>query len=62
MASSHLFITLASGICLLCSISAFARDSLFNPRLLELDHPADNIDIHQFNRSNTLPAEHTKLM
>ncbi|EFJ4768616.1 fimbrial biogenesis outer membrane usher protein [Escherichia coli] len=56
MASSHLFITLASGICLLCSISAFARDSLFNPRLLELDHPADNIDIHQFNRSNTLPA------
>ncbi|EFB2359068.1 fimbrial biogenesis outer membrane usher protein [Escherichia coli] len=56
MASSHLFITLASGIYLLCSISAFARDSLFNPRLLELDHPADNIDIHQFNRSNTLPA------
>ena len=56
MASTHLFITLASGICLLCSISAFARDSLFNPRLLELDHPADNIDIHQFNRSNTLPA------
>lgn len=56
MASSHLFITLASGICLLCSTPAFARDSLFNPRLLELDHPADNIDIHQFNRSNTLPA------
>ncbi|ECB1584490.1 fimbrial biogenesis outer membrane usher protein [Salmonella enterica subsp. enterica serovar Stanleyville] len=31
-----------------------ARETLFNPGLLEIDHPVD-VDIHQFNRSNALP-------
>lgn len=56
MVSSRLLITLISGSCLLFSSPVFSRESLFNPKLLELDHPVDNIDIRQFNRSNTLPA------
>ncbi|HDC2125378.1 TPA: fimbrial biogenesis outer membrane usher protein [Salmonella enterica] len=61
MVSSRLFVTLISGSCLLVTAQVFARDSLFNPRLLELDHPTENIDIRQFNRSNTLLAGNYKV-
>lgn len=42
-----------SGVCLIVSFSSLARDSLFNPKLLEIDHPVE-MDIRQFNRSNAL--------
>jgi outer membrane usher protein len=54
MARLHLYLALASGACLGIATPAIARDSLFNPSLLEIDHPVD-VDIHQFNRSNALP-------
>lgn len=60
MIYSRLCIALASGACLGIAAQAVARDSVFNPRLLEIDHPA-NVDIHQFNRSNTLPAGNYKV-
>lgn len=50
----HLYLAMASGACLGMTTHAIARDSLFNPNLLEIDHPVD-VDIHQFNRSNALP-------
>nr|WP_226869421.1 MULTISPECIES: FimD/PapC N-terminal domain-containing protein [Enterobacter cloacae complex] len=33
---------------------------MFNPALLEIDHPVD-VDIHQFNRANSLPAGNYKV-
>ncbi|RSK65634.1 fimbrial biogenesis outer membrane usher protein [Enterobacter huaxiensis] len=54
MECSRFFIALASGVFLGLSSEATARD-MFNPALLEIDHPVD-IDIHQFNRANNLPA------
>lgn len=56
MKTSRLCIMLLSGACLGGAFPVLASDSLFNPRLLELDHPVENIDIRQFNRSNALPA------
>lgn len=50
----HLYLALASGACLGIATHAIAQDSLFNPNLLEIDHPVD-VDIRQFNRSNSLP-------
>ncbi|MFV7532253.1 fimbria/pilus outer membrane usher protein [Enterobacter mori] len=56
MICSRLFSVLISGASLSLSVSAIAApDSLFNPNLLEIDHPVD-VDIRQFNRSNALPA------
>lgn len=52
---SRLCLALVSSACLGVATHAFARDSLFNPKLLEIDHPVD-VDIRQFNRSNTLAA------
>ncbi|UAK21273.1 fimbria/pilus outer membrane usher protein [Kluyvera sp. CRP] len=54
MMRSRLCLALVSSACLGVATHAFARDSLFNPKLLEIDHPVD-VDIRQFNRSNTLP-------
>lgn len=54
MMRSRLYLALASSACLGIATHALARDSLFNPKLLEIDHPVD-VDIRQFNRSNTLP-------
>lgn len=42
------------------SRTALARDTLFNPGLLEIDHPT-NIDIRQFNRANALPPGEYKV-
>lgn len=56
MKTSRLCIVLLSGACFGGVLQAQARDNLFNPRLLELDHPVNNIDIRQFNRANALPA------
>ncbi|EAC1133318.1 fimbrial biogenesis outer membrane usher protein [Salmonella enterica subsp. enterica] len=50
----RLYLALASGALLGFATQTMARDSLFNPGLLELDHPVD-VDIHQFNRANMLP-------
>lgn len=55
MIYSRLCLVLVSGASLgLFVPAATAQFSLFNPRLLEIDHPV-NVDIHQFNRSNALP-------
>lgn len=54
MAYSRLYMALASGMLFSFSGASFAKD-MFNPALLEIDHPVD-VDIHQFNRPNTLPA------
>lgn len=48
------YLALASGALLGFATQTMARDSLFNPSLLEIDHPVD-VDIHQFNRANMLP-------
>lgn len=48
------YLALASGALLGFPTQTMARDSLFNPNLLEIDHPVD-VDIHQFNRANMLP-------
>lgn len=47
-------IAMISGLCLSIPVQSLAQDSLFNPKLLEIDHPVD-VDIRQFNRSNALP-------
>lgn len=57
----RLCIMLLSGACLTISAQAIAVDSLFNPRLLELDHPVAGVDIRQFNRSNALPPGNYKV-
>lgn len=57
---SRLYLALASSACFGIATHAIARDNLFNPGLLEIDHPVD-IDIRQFNRSNTLPAGEYKV-
>ena len=54
MGCFRFFIALASGVSLGFSGVTLAKD-IFNPALLEIDHPVD-VDIHQFNRANTLPA------
>ncbi|HCL5252126.1 TPA: fimbrial biogenesis outer membrane usher protein [Salmonella enterica] len=54
MTRSHLYLSLVSSLCLGLATQAVARDTLFNPNLLEIDHPVD-VDIRQFNRSNALP-------
>ena len=59
MECSRIFIALASGVVLGLSGEAAARD-MFNPALLEIDHPVD-VDIHQFNRANSLPAGNYKV-
>jgi len=60
MIGSRLCIALISGACLGVAIQAVAKDSLFNPKLLEIDHPID-VDIRQFNRSNSLPPGNYKV-
>lgn len=55
----RIFIALASGMVLGLSGEVAARD-MFNPALLEIDHPVD-VDIHQFNRANSLPAGNYKV-
>ncbi|ERP01006.1 hypothetical protein L349_08553 [Enterobacter sp. MGH 3] len=55
----RIFIALASGMVLGLSGEVVARD-MFNPALLEIDHPVD-VDIHQFNRANSLPAGNYKV-
>ena len=50
----RIFIALASGMVLGLSGEVAARD-MFNPALLEIDHPVD-VDIHQFNRAKSLHA------
>lgn len=54
MGYSRFFIVMASGLFFSFSGETVAKD-LFNPALLEIDHPVD-IDIRQFNRANALPA------
>ncbi|WP_414165454.1 fimbria/pilus outer membrane usher protein [Superficieibacter sp. BNK-5] len=54
MKGLRVFIALASGVFIGFSGQVVARDLLFNPALLEIDHPMD-VDIHQFNRANHLP-------
>nr|WP_318383681.1 fimbria/pilus outer membrane usher protein [uncultured Enterobacter sp.] len=54
MATSRFFMTLASGAVLAIASQSMAHESVFNPALLEIDHPVD-IDINQFNRANALP-------
>lgn len=60
MTQVRLALALASGVALGVGSNAHARDSVFNPALLEIDHPM-NIDIRQFNRTNTLPAGEYKV-
>lgn len=60
MNGSSLFIALTSGMLLCLTGTAAARDALFNPALLEIDHPMD-VDISQFNRSNSLQPGTYKL-
>ncbi|ECG5958019.1 fimbrial biogenesis outer membrane usher protein [Salmonella enterica] len=61
MTPVRLCCVLVSGICLAGISSAMAEDTLFNPRLLEIgSHPID-VDISQFNRSNSLPAGNYKV-
>lgn len=55
MSCSRVSIILASGMCLGLSGYAIARDTVFNPALLEIDHPV-SVDIRQFNHANRLPA------
>lgn len=55
MSCSRISIMLVSGICIVSSGHVVARDTVFNPALLEIDHPV-SVDIRQFNRANTLPA------
>ncbi|HBL4905538.1 fimbria/pilus outer membrane usher protein [Enterobacter hormaechei] len=59
MECSRIVVALASGMVLGLSTGAAARD-MFNPALLEIDHPVD-VDIHQFNRANNLPAGNYKV-
>lgn len=59
MECSRIFIALASGVILGLSGETAARD-MFNPALLEIDHPVD-VDIHQFNHANNLPAGNYKV-
>lgn len=54
-------IAMISGLCLSIPVQSLAQDSLFNLKLLEIDHPVD-VDIRQFNRSNALPLAAIKLM
>lgn len=60
MFNSRLFPMLISGAYLFTTAPVTASDTLFNPRLLEIDHPVD-VDIRQFNRSNALPPGHYKV-
>lgn len=60
MTQVRLALALASGVALGVGSNAHARDSVFNPALLEIDHPM-NIDIRQFNRTNTLLAGEYKV-
>jgi outer membrane usher protein len=53
----HLF-AFASGV--LCLLACQRQAKFFNPALLEIDHPVD-VDIHQFNRANNLPAGNYKV-
>lgn len=49
------FCLAAAGLCsALAMKDGVARDTLFNPALLDINQPADNIDIRQFNHPNTL--------
>lgn len=54
MVHPRLCLVLISGAYLSIAFPTMARETLFNPGLLEIDHPVD-VDIHQFNRSNALP-------
>ncbi|MCU3988821.1 fimbria/pilus outer membrane usher protein [Enterobacter mori] len=54
MSCSHFFSVLASGLLLCFTGETLAKD-VFNSALLEIDHSVD-VDIHQFNRANNLPA------
>lgn len=54
MAGSPVHVLFASGALLLLACQLQAKEAFFNPALLEIDHPA-GIDIHQFDRANTLP-------
>ena len=54
MAGSPVHVFLASGALFLLTCQLQAKEAFFNPALLEIDHPA-GIDIHQFDRANTLP-------
>ena len=60
MIDSRYCIVLVSGVFLSAAFQSRAQDTLFNPNLLEIDHPV-NIDIRQFNRSNTLPPGNYKV-
>jgi P pilus assembly protein, porin PapC len=60
MINSRIYIALVSGVCLGITAQAIARDSVFNPGLLEIDHPV-NVDIRQFNRANMLPPGNYKV-
>ncbi|EBS4305186.1 fimbrial biogenesis outer membrane usher protein [Salmonella enterica subsp. enterica] len=54
MVHPRLCLVLISGAYLRIAFPTMASETLFNPGLLEIDHPVD-VDIHQFNRSNALP-------
>ncbi|ENT7737213.1 fimbria/pilus outer membrane usher protein [Salmonella enterica subsp. enterica] len=54
MVHPRLCLVLISGTYLRIAFPTMASETLFNPGLLEIDHPVD-VDIHQFNRSNALP-------
>ncbi|BBQ86288.1 TPA: fimbrial biogenesis outer membrane usher protein [Kluyvera ascorbata] len=60
MIDSRYCIVLVSGVFLSAAFQSMAQDTLFNPNLLEIDHPV-NIDIRQFNRSNALPPDNYKV-
>ncbi|WP_434661002.1 fimbria/pilus outer membrane usher protein [Klebsiella sp. MISC125] len=60
MTYPRLFLALVSGACLGFTTHAVARDTMFNPHLLEIDHPVD-VDLRQFNRTNSLPPGHYKV-
>ena len=51
MIHPRLCLVLISGAYLSIAFPTMASETLFNPGLLEIDHPVD-VDIHQFNRSN----------
>lgn len=56
MSVTRFYLALFLGV----SAPAIAKDTVFNPALLEIDHPV-NIDISQFNRANTLPPGEYKV-
>ena len=60
MIDSGRYFILVSGVFMSATFQSMAQDSLFNPNLLEIDHPV-NVDIRQFNRSNALPPGNYKV-